>query len=172
LWINLVTDTCLVLPLGLEPAEQGYMKRPPRRPKAPLLHNILIARIVIVAVAMATVTLSIVTVLASQGFEVAYIQSVAFMALIAGQWANAFNARGEDKSSFSRLKTTNPGFIIGLVIAITLQMLVMFGPLGSILGVVHVPGTTLLVACAIMVGAVILVSEVHKQIVKMTKKQA
>ncbi len=30
LWVNLVTDTALVLPLGLEPAEDGIMKRPPR----------------------------------------------------------------------------------------------------------------------------------------------
>lgn len=171
LWINLVTDTAMVLPLGLEPAEQGYMKRPPRHPKAPLMNKVLLARIIIVAATMAIVTLTIIAILVSQGHTLMYIQTVAFMVLIVGQWANAFNARGEDKSSFSRLKTANPGFIIGLIAAFLLQMFVMFGPIASDFGVVSVPIPTLLITSSVMAVAVITVSEVHKLIVKIARKR-
>ncbi|NBX97990.1 hypothetical protein EBQ81_03960 [bacterium] len=95
LWINLVTDTAMVLPLGLEPAEDGHMKRPPRQPKDPLLSKILISRMAAVALTMAGVTLIIVAILVNQGQQIAYIQTVAFMSLVSAQWMNAFNARSE-----------------------------------------------------------------------------
>jgi Ca2+-transporting ATPase len=34
LWLNLMTDGLLGLGLGVEPAEKGTMRRPPRDPKA------------------------------------------------------------------------------------------------------------------------------------------
>ena len=37
LWVNLVTDTSMVIPLGLEPGEKQAMNRPPERPDAPIL---------------------------------------------------------------------------------------------------------------------------------------
>ncbi|HEX9153714.1 MAG TPA: cation-transporting P-type ATPase, partial [Candidatus Saccharimonadales bacterium] len=95
LWINLVTDTALVLPLGLEPAEDGHMKRPPRRPQDPLLNRILLSRMALVALVMASVTLAVVAILKHRGHDTAYIQTVAFMTLIVAQWMNAFNARSE-----------------------------------------------------------------------------
>ncbi len=162
LWINLVTDTAMVLPLGLEPEEDGHMQRPPRRPKDPLLNRILLSRMAIVAFTMAFLTLIIVYVLVHQGQETAYIQTVAFMSLIAAQWINAFNARSERQSSFSRVKRMNYGLILGFIIGFSLQMLVMFGPLAPIFNIVDVPLGTLLLCSSIMVVAVLMVSEIHK----------
>ncbi len=82
LWINLVTDTAMVLPLGLEPEEEGHMKRPPRRPKDPLLSWVLLSRMGLVSLTMAVVTLTVVFVLVQQGKETAYIQTVAYMTSI------------------------------------------------------------------------------------------
>lgn len=162
LWINLVTDTALVLPLGLEPAEKGHMKRPPRRPKDPLLSRMLLSRVAVVALTMAIVTLSIVALLHSQGQGVAYIQTVAFMALITAQWTNAFNARSEYQSSFSRLKNKNYGMLAGFVVAFGLQMTVMFGPLQSAFDIQSVPVATLIVSSLTMALAVLAAGEVHK----------
>lgn len=162
LWINLVTDTALVLPLGLEPAEEGHMKRPPRRPKDPLLSRMLLSRMGVIALTMAVVTLGIVAILHSQGQSLAYIQTVAFMALIAAQWTNAFNARSEFQSSFSRLKSKNYGLLAGFAIAFGLQMTVMFGPLQSVFNVQDVPFTTLVFTSVIMAVAILLAGEVHK----------
>ena len=105
----------MVLPLGLEPEEDGHMNRPPRRPKDPLLSRILISRMAMVSFTMAIVTLVIVAVLVERGQDIEYIQTVAFMALVSAQWMNAFNARSEYKSSFSRIKKINHGIISGLL---------------------------------------------------------
>ncbi len=166
LWINLVTDTALVLPLGLEPAEEGHMKRPPRHPKDSLLNKVLLSRMFTVAMIMAVVTVTIVYTLWQNGHDAAYIQTVAFMALIAAQWMNAFNARSEYKSSFSRIKHMNHGMLVGFIIAFGLQMLVMFGPLAPVFNIQQVPISTLVICSLIMAVAVLVGSEIHKWITR------
>lgn len=164
LWINLVTDTAMVIPLGLEPEEEGHMERPPREPKDPLLNKILLTRMLVVALTMAFVTIALVLYLNNQGHSVQYIQTIAFMALISAQWMNAFNARSELKSSFSRIKTINRGLFVGLTIAISLQALVMFGPLKSVFGIVNVPLSSLVISSGVMMLLVLAVAEIHKLI--------
>ena len=166
LWINLVTDTAVVLPLGLEPEENGHMNRPPGKPDAPLLDKVLLQRLVLVGATMAAVTLSIVGILRHNGYTVAAIQTVAFMSLIVAQWMNAFNARSEYESSFRRLRKRNRGLIIGMAIAAILQMLVMFGPLRQAFGIQSVPLPVLLWSSGTIAAAVILVSEIHKFIIR------
>ena len=170
LWINLVTDTAMVLPLGLEPEEDGHMKRPPRRPKDPLLGKILLSRMFLVSLTMAIVTLIVVLILRRAGYTVAAIQTVAFMALVSAQWMNAFNARSEFKSSFTRIKKINVGMIIGLIIGFSLQMLVMFGPLGTAFDIQKVPLQTLVVASGVMIVAILTVSEIHKLVIRLLHK--
>lgn len=171
LWINLVTDTAMVLPLGLEPEEDGYMTRSPRRPKDPLMSKTLIYRVAIISLTMAIVTLSTVFILVKQGYETSYIQTIAFLMLIVAQWTNAFNARSEFKSSFSRIKKLNYGLIVGLAIASGLQALVMFGPLRGVFGIQSVPIPTLLVSSGIMVISVLVASELHKHLTRTTNKK-
>ncbi len=162
LWINLVTDTAMVLPLGLEPAEKDLMKRPPRHPKSPLFGKALMSRMLIIAGVMAGLTLIAVFVLHRQGQELAYIQTVAFTMLIVAQWANAINARSEKESSFRRFRTRNRGLLIGFGVALGLQLLVMFGPLQSAFGIHAVPLSVLGFWSALIAGAVLIVGEVHK----------
>jgi Ca2+-transporting ATPase len=171
LWINLVTDTAMVLPLGSEPEEDGHMTQPPRRLKDPLMSRILLIRTAIIGLTMAIVTLFAVSILAAQGYETAQLQTIAFLMLIVAQWMNAFNARSEFKSSFSRIKKMNYGLIIGLTIASILQVLVMFGPLRGVFGVQAVPVSTLLITSGIMVIAILVISELHKFIVRITSKK-
>jgi Ca2+-transporting ATPase len=52
LWINLVTAVALALPLAFEAKEPDVMRRPPRRPDAPVLTPFLITRTVTVALLM------------------------------------------------------------------------------------------------------------------------
>jgi Ca2+-transporting ATPase len=170
LWINLVTDTAMVLPLGLEPEEDGHMKRPPRRPKDPLLSNMLLSRIGVLALTMAVVTLIVVFILERKGHDVAYIQTVSFMTLIAAQWMNAFNARSEYKSSFSRINKINHGLIVGFLIGFSLQMLVMFGPLGKIFDIQDVPIQTLVLTAGTMAISILAVSELHKYVFRFLLK--
>ena len=145
------------------------MKRPPRRPNDPLLSKILLSRMILVSSTMAIVTLSIVFILTRQGQSVAYIQTVAFMSLISAQWINAFNARSEHKSSFSRVKKLNKGLFVGFAVALSLQLLVIFGPLGPVFNIQPIPTSTLVITSGIMVVCVLGVSETHKLITKYSK---
>jgi Ca2+-transporting ATPase len=162
LWINLVTETVMVLPLGLEPEEKDHMKRPPRDSKDPLLSHSFISRMILISVTMALVTLVTVSLLKDLGYETGYIQTVAFTTLIAAQWMNAFNARSEYESLFSRIKRMNYALLVGLAIAFTLQLFALFGPLQIILNVEPVSLTLLLIPSVIMMVAILVVSELHK----------
>lgn len=168
LWVNLVTDTALVLPLGLEKAEDGIMNRPPRDPKAPLLNKALVTRMLLVSATMAIAVLTIVIVLRSKGQSVAYIQTTAFMALIVAQWTNALNARSEYESALKSLLKPNYGMLFGFFIAFLLQMIVMFGPLRTAFDIQTVPLTTLLYSSGGMAVSILAVSEIHKRITRTT----
>jgi magnesium-transporting ATPase (P-type) len=52
LWINLVATVALALPLAFEAREPDVMKRPPRRPDAPVLSGFVVMRTLMVAVLM------------------------------------------------------------------------------------------------------------------------
>lgn len=161
LWINLVTDTALVIPIGLEPSEDDVMKQPPRKPNQPILDTYMIVRVVLVGITMALITLAIYKYFLLHYSE-GYAQTVAFMMLVAMQWANAFNARSDIRSAFSRLKVINTKFAVGLCISIALQMLAIFGPLATAL---HVEPVALahLVWPSLLAGAVVvMVAELHK----------
>lgn len=161
LWINLVTDTTMVIPLGLEPGEKEVMKRKPTPPKAPILSKYLIFRILLMAVTMATLAL-ILYVVFSEKYDTAYGQTIVFTALVAVQWANAFNARSTYDSLFTRIKVWHTPFWVGLVIAITMQMLALFGPLQEALHVSPVAiGDIFMVTILAFVVAVVPV-EIHK----------
>ena len=161
LWINLVTDTTMVIPLGLEPGEKSVMKRKPINPKAPILGKYMITRIVLMAVSMATLALVLYSVY-SERYDTAYGQTIVFVALVAVQWANAFNARSTYDSLFVRIRVWHKPFWIGLSIAVTMQMLALFGPLQNALHVHPVALGDIFIATMIAFAVAVIPVEIHK----------
>lgn len=163
LWVNLVTDTTMVIPLGLEPGEKGVMKQKPTSPKAPLLGRYLITRLILVALTMGIVTLGMYAYFyTTHGVE--YAQTIAFNALVVMQWANAFNARSTFESIISRIRVFSKTFYIGLAIGILLQVLAIVGPLQSLLHVYPVDMADLLITGTIAFIIPIITVEIHKLI--------
>lgn len=132
LWINLVTDASLVIPLGLEPGDKNSMKQKPKHPNAPILNRPVIFRMIFVALAMATTTILIYLHFNAQHGG-AYAGTLAFSAMVAMQWANAFGARSLEASLKERLFVVSKAFYVGLVTAIGLQLLAIFSPLANLL---------------------------------------
>jgi len=161
LWINLVTDTAMVIPLGLEPGEKKVMQRKPRKPTDPILDPFIISRMILIAFTMAVTTLLTFKYFL-EIYPLVYAQTIAFSLLVVMQWANALNARSEVESVFTRWRVMNSKFYIGLGIAITLQMLALFGPLQQTLSIVPVAASELLLTGLLGAGAIILVAELHK----------
>lgn len=162
LWINLVTDTALVIPLGLEPPEEDHMKRAPRPPKAPILDRLILMRIALVGVVMAGVTLAVFAYLINTGYSHQYGMSVAFMMLVTAQWANAFNARSERLSLIRRMRIPNYKLLVGLGLAVTAQLLVMFGPLQGAFNVSDISTGHLIASIVLPMLAVLAAVEIHK----------
>ena len=171
LWINLVTDTSMVIPLGLERAEKGTLTRKPQAPNAPILTRFMIGRMILVALTMAGLTLGLYVFYDSKyGHD--YGRTIAFCALVVMQWANAFCSRSEHESLFRRLFVINKSFYVGLTIGVTLQALAVFGPLGPLLHVTPVAIGDLVITGAIAFAIPIAVSEAHKLYGYVRRKRA
>ena len=161
LWVNLVTDTSMVIPLGLEKGQAGAMRHRPERPNAPILNRYLVSRMILVAVTMAVTTLGLYAAFsAAYGHD--YGRTIAFCALVVMQWASAFNARSDYESIFSRIFVWSTPFYIGLAVAVGLQMLAVFGPLQGLLHISTVSIGDLVTTGIIAFTLPIILVEVHK----------
>ncbi len=161
LWVNLVTDTSMVIPLGLEKGEKNAMLRKPERPNAPILSRYLTTRMIMVAVSMAITTLTLyITFSNLYGHE--YGRTIAFCALVVMQWASAFNARSDYESVFKRIFVWSTPFYIGLAFAVAMQALAVFGPLQSLLHITPVAIGDLVITGAIAFAVPIVLVEIHK----------
>lgn len=160
LWINLVTDTFTVLPIGISKPEHHQMKQPPHNPKAPLLSKIMMSRTIWTGLLTAGATLFIFNKLLPQGYE--YAQTAAFTAIVVAQWANALNA-AFDRHSWVYI-FIKPNFLLlgGIVVSVLLQVLVLYGPLQSAFGTVQLATNDLLLTLILPTIVVLLGVDLHK----------
>lgn len=161
LWVNLVTDTSMVIPLGLEKGQKDSMTHKPEKPNAPILNRYLITRMILVAVCMAITTLTLYLIFSARyGYE--YGRTIAFCALVVMQWASAFNARSDYESVFRRIFVWSTPFYVGLAFAVLMQMLAVFGPLQELLHITKVSIGDLVITGAIAFAIPIVLVEIHK----------
>lgn len=161
LWVNLVTDTSMVLPLGLEPAEKGIMKQNPLKPDAPILNRTMVIRTIIMALTIAGLTL-VTFIFFSDKFGHQYAQTTAFIALVASQWGSAFAARSDHESIFKHLRVMNKSFYIGFIISFILQAIVLLTPAREIFRLTQVETSHLISLSLIGFVIPIVSSEIHK----------
>ena len=165
LWINMVTDSLMVIPIGLEPPEREFMSAKPEPKDAPILSKLLISRMIVISVTMAMVGVGTYY-LASLRFSHDEANTLAFTAMVVIQWSNAFCVRGIYESAFKRLKVRNPLFILAFIVAAMLQYLVLFGPLSVLTRTVPVEPLALTLTIIISFVVPILVTELHKKLAK------
>lgn len=161
LWINLVTDTTMVIPLGLEPGEKTIMQAKPVAPDAPILSAYMISRLVLVAFCMCALSLGLYSFYTSY-YGSDYARTVVFLALVVVQWANAFNARSTLESIVQRFKVRNSAFWAGLVLSVTLQTMALVGPLQGLLHVHPIALADIAIVTLIALAVALLPVEIHK----------
>ena len=91
LWINLIVAVALALPLAFEAPEPDVMRRPPRRPGAPLLDRPLLVRTLLVSVTLTAVALGLFALARADGASLARAQTTAVTGAVAA--AGALSAR-------------------------------------------------------------------------------
>ena len=132
LWINLVTDGAPALALGVDGAEPGLMRRPPRPAAEPVITGAMWRGIFFVGAVMAAGTLYVLDASLPGGLvegagTLRYAQSMAFTTLMLFQLFNVFNARSEDESAFRGL-FTNRWLWAAIVLSVVLQFVVLYTP--------------------------------------------
>lgn len=139
LWINLVTDSLMVVPIGLEPPEQKIFRQKPEAKDAPILSGRMLWRMGLVALVMAAGTLGTYYIAEAILDDPEQANTLAFTALVVMQWSNAFSSRGIYESALQRFKVTHKSFFLALLAAFILQVFALFGPLARVVGTVAVP---------------------------------
>jgi Ca2+-transporting ATPase len=132
LWVNLVTDGACTVPLGMEPGHADILKRPPRDPKEFIIDRFVILRMALLCPLMAAGTLALFWYSQKSG-GLSYARTVAFTTMVAFQWFQAFNARATYRSVFSIGLFTNRWVLMGVGVAVFLQIGVVQSPIGQLL---------------------------------------
>ncbi|MGH6884364.1 MAG: cation-translocating P-type ATPase, partial [Hypericibacter sp.] len=133
LWINLVTDGAPALALGVDPADAGTMRSPPRPRGEGVITARMWAGIVFVGLVMAVGTLLVLDAALPGGLipgdgTITYGQTMAFTTLTLFQLFNALNARSDDRSAFAGL-FANRWLWAALALSLGLQIAVVYTPI-------------------------------------------
>ncbi len=167
LWINLVTDSLMVVPIGLEPPEAKVLRQKPERKDAPILSLKLIGRMAVIAIVMSVGTMATFYLAEAILHDSAQANTLAFTALVIMQWSSAFSARGTYESAWQRLKVPHKSFHLAMGAAIILQLLALFGPLAPIVNIVSVPLPALLLTAVLAFIIPLAIFEIYKKIKKL-----
>jgi len=166
LWINIVTDSCLVIPLGLEKPESNVMREKPLAFDAPLLSRGQVMRIVVAALFMATLALWVYIMFAARyGHGVG--ATLAFQTLVVVQWARAISMRSLTESIWTRWKVKSRPFMIGLFAAIAVQTIAITTPLSTVLSVHPVPLYALFGVSAVTFTLMLIMVELQKRFTRL-----
>ncbi|ABS70105.1 ATPase, P-type (transporting), HAD superfamily, subfamily IC (plasmid) [Xanthobacter versatilis] len=132
LWINLVTDGAPALALGVDPADDDVMRRPPRPRGEGVITGRMWGGIFLVGAIMAVGTLLVLDAALPGGMiegtgTLAYGQTMAFTTLVMFQLFNVFNARSDNRSAFHGL-FTNHWLWGAVVLSLLLHAFVVYTP--------------------------------------------
>jgi len=127
IWINLLTDTAVGVPLGFESKSGDELKQPPRHPKVGLIFPGLLCRIGFLSTLMG-VGVFLIFNWAQARMSLEEARTVAFCSMVAFEWFRAFNARSDEYTVFRLGVFRNRLLAISISAAILLQLAVVYVP--------------------------------------------
>jgi Ca2+-transporting ATPase len=127
IWNNLLTDTAVAVPLGLEPKSGDELKQPPRHPGVGILFPGLLLRVGFMAMLMG---IGVFTVFnwAQARMPLEEARTLAFSTMVTFEWFRAFNARSDERTVFKLGILRNRWLVASISVAILLQMAVIYVP--------------------------------------------
>ncbi|NLV80147.1 MAG: cation-translocating P-type ATPase [Rhodococcus sp.] len=170
LWVNIIMDGPPALALGVDPAEPGTMKRPPRPARETLLNRARLQRILGLGVIMAVGTLAMLhfapDLFPDSAGDPRFATTLAFTTFVFFQVFNLFNVRSDLGSVFSAQTLTNHTVWIALAAVIVMQIcVVQFAALQEFFDTTALTSQQWL--CAVAVGSTVLwVDEIGKVVAR------
>lgn len=165
LWLNLVTNGAQDVMLGFGRGEGDELRQPPRRPSEPILDRSAIALMIPPALMMTGLALYLVHGLHRDGRPVAEIQNAVLLMTVLFQNVYVLCMRSERRSILREPVFSNLWLLLGIGIAITLQLVAMvWAPLRGVLGTAPVSAATLWF-CLGATASTVVVTELTKRAV-------
>jgi P-type Ca2+ transporter type 2C len=127
IWNNLVTDTAVAIPLGMEPRTGDELKQPPRDSRVGLLYPGMLLRVGFMSALMG-VGAFLVFNWAQSVMELNEARTLTFCLLVTFEWFRAFNARSDERTVFSIGVFKNKWLVLSITTAVLLQMAVVYLP--------------------------------------------
>jgi len=163
LWVNLVTDGLPALALGVDPVEEGVMRRPPRKPSDSVFKGMLLFMVVL-PILLTIVTLFLFDLFMPQGLEKA--RTVAFMTLVMFELFIALSCRSLHQPIWKVGIFANKWLWGAILLSFSLQLVLMYVPFFSeIFGLVALSAMELLLVVGVA-SLGLVYSEVHKALVR------
>ena len=155
LWINLVTDSLPAIALGMEAVDPDIMKQKPKPKKEGLFANGFGIQIILQGLMFGILALVAFKLGENTTGQLAGGQTLAFMVLGLSQVIQAYNMRSE-RSIFKIGLFTNPQLNGAALASIVMMCIVLFTPVGTIFGMMTLPGKLYLIGAVLILVPVIL----------------
>jgi len=126
LWINLVTDGFVGIPLALEPKHPDVLRRKPYQKAEPIISSLIFFRIILVALVMMIGTLILYSQALGKGIEEA--RTVAFATMVVFQILNMFNSRSVKTSIFKMKFFENRWVVFAFCASLLFSLAVIYIP--------------------------------------------
>ncbi len=165
LWLNLVTNGAQDVMLGFDRSEGDELRQPPCAPSQPILDRSAIALMIPPTLMMTGLALFLVQDMHGDRRPVAEIQNAVLLMTVLFQNVYVLCMRGERRSILREPLFSNPWLLLGVGIALSLQLLAMFWrALGGVLGTSPASIKTLWF-CLAATASTVVVTEVTKHLV-------
>lgn len=170
LWMNLATDGVTSLALVNEPAEHNVMYQPPRQRGSTLIGKGDFGRLFLMSLTMAIGSFLLFRAYLGDGLD--YARTVALTALVMFQLFNLFNCRSSQRSAFSQNQGSNGLLLICWLLAVLLQLLAIYHPLGHFWLQTESLRLGTLAIIILTSLSIIVVSEIYKAIIQAAQRWA
>jgi Ca2+-transporting ATPase len=166
LWINLLTDSALALALGVDPAVEDVMDRPPRPVGDRVVDRTMLSTIAVIGCTTAlaglvALDLELVGGVLGGSGDIVTARTMVFTTIVLAQIFNALNSRSDCISAFVR-PFDNRLLWMAIAVTVSLQVLVVHAkPLNEAFDTVPLDARRWLV-CTLLASGVLFVEELHK----------
>lgn len=164
LWVNMVSSVALAMALAFEPPERDIMRRPPRRPDAPILSRFILWRVFLVSVMFAIGIFGQFALAKAMGADERTARTMALNTLVAMEVFYLFSVRYRLGGSITweGVKGT-PAVLVAVALVIVLQTLFTYVPFMQALFETEPLGFWQLALCAVAGVAVLVVLDLDKR---------
>ncbi len=162
LWLNLVTNGIQDVALAIEPGHHDVLERGPRPPGESIFNRLMIERTVIGALLMGLVGFGLFSWAIDSGWSESSARNGLLLLMVLFENVHLFNCRSETRSAFGLSPLKSPVLLIGMVVAFSVHVSMLYLPWGNLLLSTEPVGAREWMMLAGLSLSILFVMELHK----------